>query len=320
MAGNNPSEFRFDGNDQETESLYQEEFKDLRLERLSQRLTFLMILLPCLTAVALYFGYQELSGKFSRNNDSGSQDIQRLTKELEDLSQDFNQKLITFSATLSSQDKDFGTSVKDRLFTINKDIGMLQQNFKSLNEEIKRNLKQNTATIEKLQSSKADKKSQAVAVEKINATINPLMAEIQKLKTVRRDLKAISGDMAKLEKKLTANLAALADEARQTGANSAQMQASLAELSSKTIDKDALALEIFKLKKKIQSQISREVANINQRLDTIRLEVDRTETVVGPEKKSLKKISKETEPRPASSGRKAATAKPGTITEKDLIE
>ncbi|CAB1082772.1 hypothetical protein D1AOALGA4SA_10371 [Olavius algarvensis Delta 1 endosymbiont] len=320
MAGNNPSEFRFDGNDQEAESIYQEEFKDLRLERLSQRLTFLMILLPCLTAVALYFGYQDLSGKFSRNNDSGSQEIQRLTEELEDLSQDFNQKLITFSTTLSSQDEDFGTSVKGRLFTINKDIGMLQQDFKSLNEEIRRNLKQNTATIEKLQSSKADKKSQAVAVEKINANIKPLMAEIQKLKTVRRDLKAISGDMAKLEKKLTANLAALADEARQTGANNAQMQATLAELSSKTIDKDALALEIFKLKKKFQSQISREVANINQRLDTIRLEVDRTETIVGPEKKSLKKISKETVPRQASSGRKSTTAKPGTITEKDLIE
>jgi len=320
MAGNNPSEFKFDGNDQETESFYQEEFKDLRLEKLSQRLTFLMILLPCLTAVALYFGYQDLSGKFSRSNNSGSQDIQRLTEELEGLSQEFNQKLITFSTTLSSQDKDFGTSVKSRLFTINKDIGMLQQDFKSLNEEIKRSLKQNTVTIEKLQSSKADKKSQAVAIEKINATINPLMAEIQKLKTVRRDLKAISGDMAKLEKKLTSNLAALADEARQTGAKNAQMEASLAELSSKTINKDALALEIFKLKKKIQSQISREVADINQRLDTMRLEVDRTETIVGPEKKSLKKISKETVPQPARTGRQAANAKPETITEKDLIE
>jgi len=317
MAGKNPSEFRFDGNDQETESFYHEEFKDLRLERLSQRLTFLMILLPCLTAVALYFGYQDLSGKLSRRNDSGSQDIQRLTEELDGLSQEFNQKLITFSTTLSSQDKDFGTSIKSRLFTINKDIVILQQEFKSLNEEIKRSLKQNTATIEKLQSSKADKKSQAVAIEKINGTINPLMAEIQKLKTVRRDLKAISGDMTKLEKKLTTNLAALADTARQTGAKNAQMEASLAELSSKTINKDALALEIFKLKKKFQSQISREVADINQRLDTIRLEVDRTETIVGPEKKSLKKISKDTVP---GTGRQAATGKPEPITEKDLIE
>ena len=102
MAGENPPDFRFEDDEQEPESFYHEELKDLRVEKLSQRLTLLSILLPCLIAVAIYFGYQDLSGRVSRSHDTGSIEVQRLTKELEDLSKKFNEKLITFSTTLKS--------------------------------------------------------------------------------------------------------------------------------------------------------------------------------------------------------------------------
>jgi DNA repair exonuclease SbcCD ATPase subunit len=329
MADKNPSDFRFDNDEQEPDSFYHEELKDLRIEKLSQRVTLLAILLPCLVAVAMYIGYQELSDRVSRSHDTGSLEVQRLVKELEDLAKNFNEKLITFSTTLSTQDKDFGTSIEGRLFAINNNIDELQNKFKSLNEDLKQGLKQNQDTIEKLKASKADKKSQAVAVEKINAAIKPLENELQSLKTIRTDLKTVSVDIKKLESNLTKNLATVTANSEQFSKDYEQLKASLTELSGKTIDKDTLAaleLEILILKKNFKSQLSEEVSNLNQRLDTIQKEIDGIEKISGTQKQSLKKVSKKAVSQQSGAAPKTGTGsaelptQSETISEKDLIE
>ena len=326
MADENPSEFRFNGDEQEPETFYHEELKDLRVEKLSQRLTLFSILLPCLVAVTIYLGYRELSGRLSRSQDSGSIEVQRLAEKIEDLSKSFNEKLITFSTTLSTQDKDFGTSIEGRLFSINKNIDGLQKNFKSLNDNLNRDLKQNRDTLEKLKASKVDKKSQAVALEKINAALNPLQQELQTLKTIRQDFKTVSADIKNLESKLSREIATAAATATQVSQDYDQLQASLMKLSELTIDKDELALELFKIKKNFQNQISGEISELNRRLDGIEKQIDDIENLSKTQKQSLKKLSRQTVP-PASGTADTTgsqTARPpvatGTITEKDLIE
>ena len=49
-----PPEFKFSADDQDPESFYQEEIKDLRVEKLSQRITLFSILLPILIGVAIF--------------------------------------------------------------------------------------------------------------------------------------------------------------------------------------------------------------------------------------------------------------------------
>jgi DNA repair exonuclease SbcCD ATPase subunit len=330
MAGENPPEFKFDGDDQESESFYHEELKDLRVEKLSQRLTLLTILLPCLIAVAIYFGYQNLSGRVSRGHDTESLEIQRLTRELDELSKNFNEKLITFSTTLSIQDKDFGTTIEGRLFAINQNIGELQNNFKSLNEELKRDLKKNQDTIEKLIISKADKKSQAVAVEKINASIKPLKKELQKFKALRQGLKTVSGDIKNLKSTLSKKLEVVTANTEQFGKNFEQLESSLNKLSGKTIDKDeladALALEVLKLRKNLENQLAEAVADLNQRLESLQKEIDAIEIISGTQKQTLNKTSQKAVSQQSGAapktgaGSAALPAQPRTITEKDLIE
>jgi chromosome segregation ATPase len=334
MAGKNPSGFKFDDSDQDPESFYHEELKDLQIEKLSQRVTLLTILFPCLIAVAIYFGYRNLSGRVSQSYDAGSIEIQRLTKKLDDLSKNLNEKLITFSTTLSTQDKDFGTTIEGRIFAINKNIGKLQHDVKSLNEDLKhdlkRDLKRNQDTIEKLKVSKADKKSQAVEVEKINASIKPLEKEVQKLKAIRRDLKAASGDIDKLESKLSKKIEALTAKSEQAAKEYEQLEASLTKLSAKITDKDAsmdaLALKVLKLKKNFEIQLTEKVLDLSHRVDSLQYKIGGIEKIPGTQKQSLKKISKETVSRhsgdasKAATGSAAPTAQPRTITEKDLIE
>ncbi len=326
MAGENPSEFRFDNNEAEPDSFYHEELKDLRVEKLSQRMTLLSILLPCLIAVAFYFGYQNLSGQIGRSDDTGSQEIQRLTKEIDDLSKSFNDKLITFSTTLSTQDKDFGTSIEDRLLGMTQSIDKLQKNVKTLYEDLKHNFDESQKIIEKLKISKADKKNLAVAVEKFNASIKPLQSELQKLKVIRKDLAGIAADIKKLEGNLTAKLDAATAESEQNSQKYQQLEGSLKKLSNQAVEKDALALEIFKIKKNFQSEISDAVSNLNQRLNAIQNQVDGVAQAAVSQKQSMKKASQKTitQPtgRPPKTGASGSTLPKSadTITEKDLIE
>ena len=326
MAGENSSDFRFDAEDQEPESFYHEELKDLRVEKLSQRVTLLTILLPCLLAVAVYFGYQDLAGRVNQSHDTAILEVQKLTKELEDLSKNFNEKLITFSTTLSTQDKDFGTSIDGRLFAIDKDIDVLKNSFKSLSEDLKRDLKLNQDTIERLKASKVDKKSQAVAIEKMNAAIAPMKKELSELEALKQEMKTVSNSIAKLEGELTNQLETISAAIRQQGEKYEQLQASLTDYSNKAVQDDAMALEVFKLKKYFQSQIDEAISGINQRLDTIQSEVIDFEKISGTQKQSLKKLSKDAVSQPSDAasqsrtGSAAVPALPGTITEKDLIE
>ena len=154
MAENRPSEFRFNADDQETDEFYHEEIKDLRVEKLNQRLTLLSILLPCLIAVAIYFGYRDLTGRLHQGRDSENQEVQKLSNQMEALSKKFDEKLITFSTTLSTQEQNLGNSISGKLNTINNHIEGLNQNLKSINE----NLKQTKKAIKKLDKTKATKK------------------------------------------------------------------------------------------------------------------------------------------------------------------
>jgi chromosome segregation ATPase len=332
MAGNTPSEFRFNGDDQEPDSYYHEELRDLRIEKISQRVTLLTILLPCLMAVAVYFGYQNLAGKFSQDRDTGSQEIQRLKADLEELSKNFNEKLITFSTTLSTQDKDFGTTIEGRLVAVNQNIGKLQYDLKLLSEDLKRALNQNQDTIEKLKASKADKKSQAVAIEKINAAIAPLKNELGKLTAIGNDFKTAFAAIEKLENRLTDELDPLTAAARQQGENYEELQASLteltkstAELSIKAIDNEALALDVLILKKNMPKQ-AKAVDAINRRLDTLESAIDGILKISAAQKQSLKKVTKKDVSQKSGAAPESETdstalrTTPKTITEKDLID
>jgi len=322
MADEFPPEFKFNGDDQEPESFYHEELKDLRVEKLSQRVTLLSILLPCLVGVAIYFGYRDLSGRVSQRYDTESVEVQRLSRQLENLAKDFNDKLITFTTTLSTQDKDLGNTLEGRFATISNNINEMQKNVKSLSED----LKKNKDTIERLNASKVDKKSQALEIEKINAAITPLQTELDKLKSVGREMKMLSEDIADLDGKLAKQLAIAEASAEQNKRDYEQIQDSLTKLSGKTIDQDTLALEVFKLKKYFQSQISKEVSDLNQRMDSLKKQIDGIEKISKLQKQSQNKISKKPASlQPAASDdtgtvSKSTVSPSETITEKDLIE
>jgi len=317
-----PPEFKFSADDQDPESFYHEEIKDLRVEKLSQRITLFSILLPILIGVAIFFAYRDLTSRMSRSQDTGSVEAQRISRELEEFSKKFNEKLITFSTTLSSQDKDFNTTVSGKLAAVNKNVDVLNENLKSLNE----NLTQTRKTVKNLAASKADKKNQTAAIAKVNANLETLKKELKALTELRSEITTLSAEIKILEGKLSQELAEVATTAAKTQKNYSQLQTSITALSGTKIDRDTFDLEVFKLKKNFQNRLVQEITAVNQKLDTIQKTIDDIQKKSISQKKSMKSLSKKTPPAKSTgttvTGTNKATtsSKSGSIDEQDLLE
>ena len=322
MAEENPPEFKFSADDQDPETFYREEIKDLRVEKLSQRITLLSILLPLLIGVAIFFAYRDLTGRVSRTQDTGSIEVQRISRELEEISKKFNEKLITFSTTLSTQDKEFDTTVSGKLAAVNKNVDALNKNLQSLSE----NLNQTRRTVKILAVTKADKKSQEAAFAKINASLKSHKKELKSLTKLRSELKTVSSAIRKLEGNLSQKLAEVATTAEQSKKDYNQLQESLTVLSDTKIDRDTLALELLMLRKNFQNRLAQEIAAINQKLDAIQNKIDDIQQISRSPKKSMKSLSKKTSPAKSTgttiTGTNKATtpSKSGSIDEQDLLE
>jgi DNA repair exonuclease SbcCD ATPase subunit len=269
MAERKPPEFRFNADDQEPDEFYNEEMKDLRVEKLNQRITLISILLPCLIAVIIYFGYRDLTGRVHQGRDSGNLEVQKLSNQMEALSKKFNEKLIAFSTTLSTQDQNFGNSISGKLNTINSNIEVLNQSISSLNE----NLKQTKSVIKKIDAAKADKKSQEAAMAKLKADLDPLKNEFQSLTNIRGDIKSVSSEIKNLENQFTEEITKVAENTEKFKKEYDLLQASIASQLSKKIDKAELGVELLMLKKN-QSIHSQEITRIIQRLDSIQKKIE----------------------------------------------
>jgi chromosome segregation ATPase len=271
MAERKPPEFRFNADDQEPDEFYHEEMKDLRVEKLSQRITLISILLPCLIAVALYFGYRDLTGRVHKGRDNRDQEVQQLSDQLEALSEKFNEKLDTFSTTISSQDKKISDSISGQLNTINANIDVLNKNMASLNE----NLEQAQNAIKKLDNAKADKKSQATAIADLEADLDPLKNEIQSLTNLRADIESISSEIKNLESQITAEMTKVTENTTTFKKEYDLLQASVAEQLSEKLDKAALGVELLMFKKN-QNNHSQEITRLSQILDSIQKKIEDT--------------------------------------------
>lgn len=317
MVEENPPEFKFSADDSDPETFYQEELKDLRVEKLSQKVTLLSILLPILIGIAIFFAYHDLTGRVSQTQDTGSMEVQRVSRRLEEISKEFNDKLITFTTTLSTQDKAFDSTVSGKLASVNKNVTALNKSLKSLND----NLNQTRSTVKNLDASKADKKSQNATFAKVNTALKSMDRELKSLAKLQGELKALSSGIKNLESNLDQKMGEAASTAEQSQKDLKVLQTSLSELAGQKVDQDTFELEVFKLRKNYQNRVAQEITAINKKLGVIQTQIDSIQKISKSPKKSMKSLSKKpSTAAPAGTTKTTTPSKSGAINEQDLLE
>jgi chromosome segregation ATPase len=264
------SSFKFDGNgDEEPDSertIYQEEAKDRRVEKLSHRVTIISILIPVLIGVVFYIAYRDITGRVSQSQDTDAMEIQNLSSQVEENFTKLSEKYGDLEAALTQK------------------LAYLEKVDKSMKDS----LKQAEDTVAKINATKADKKDAQDAIAKIDIALNPIRQELKTIGAVTTDLQTQNNDLKQQLAALSANLTRLSASTEKTLKESTAIQSKeltaiqsdLSSLSSQKMDKDALQLELLKARKNFQRDLDVTKSAIDKRLESMLRKINDLEKVV----------------------------------------
>ncbi len=267
--------FKFNGDDEPEpeaeETLYEEEAKDRRVEKLSHRVTIISILIPVLLGAVFYITYRDITSRVSQSQDTGSMEIQNLSAQLHDQSEALSKKYGELEASLAQK------------------LAALEKVDKSMTA----NLKKAQDMVSKINVTKVDKKEQQDAIAKIDTALGPIRKELESLAPMRKeletlkpmrrqlealgpmrnDLKAVTAELQSLDKDTQQQLATISatlDKASKDLARiQSEIQSDLSNLSDQKLNKDALQLELLKAKKNYQRELELTRLTIDKRLSAI---------------------------------------------------
>ncbi|MCK5205205.1 MAG: hypothetical protein KAR15_15085, partial [Desulfobacterales bacterium] len=240
------SKFKFNGEDEpeSEQTLYQDEAKDRRVEKLSHRVTIISILIPVLIGVVFYIAYRDITSRVSQSQDTEAMEIQNLSIQLEEN-----------LAALSIKYGDLEAALTQKLAALEK-----------VDKAMKTNLKKAEVTVAKINATKANKKDQQDAIARLNTALNPIRNELKTLAPLRNDLKAVTTELASLDKDLQQQLSTLSKNVDKALKNLTKIQSDMSVLSDRKLDRDSLQLELLKAKKSYQRDLDLTKSAIDKRL------------------------------------------------------
>jgi chromosome segregation ATPase len=267
-----------------------------RVHKLSLRMSFLTLMLPCLIALVIYVAYRDLNLRVAQTQHSELQSVDRIAADLE-------QKSVALLARVSELEATMGAKLDE----ISKSVFALQEG-----------LKKAEAAIERHNADKADKKELEDSAARVDSALVVMTKEVQGLtrevqglapfreelgsaSALRNDLNNVSARLQKLENSLGKDLTGLAGYMDRNKAELAQIKAEIAKLQSSKTGEESIELEILKAKISYQAALDQEMARIEKTLSTIQRRLDQIERAFA-----------------APAARGTAPAAPGSIREQPL--
>jgi len=295
MENNDSESFRVSFDDDESiRPIRQEEAGgNLPPGKLNQRLTIILILIPCLIAVIITIAYINLNKKISDIQNSGSIKVQSLSTDLEKKLTDLSEKTDQLKALIENQSKQF----EKKLSSVSVNLG---QNKKSLKKSVE---------------VKASKKDLNKYVTKINGQIEGLKKDISKFSS---DIQALDSNLnGKIEKELKGFPEALDGMTKDVN----KLKQGMSQLSDAGIDQKKLDYELNLQGKKYRTELRQAKADLEKKISSLRKKVERQTAARKDSIKSTKDSLKLPLPKPNASLKPLADAlKENEIIEQDISE
>ncbi len=110
-------EFKINIDSAHSDAYIREEKKDIRIEKLNQRVTIISILFPCIIAILLVVSYLDIKNKIMGVHDSGSTEVRQLSmnidKKTSDLSSQYSSLQESFEKKTAALKSEFQNSIKE---------------------------------------------------------------------------------------------------------------------------------------------------------------------------------------------------------------
>ncbi len=271
----NQDRFRFEPGDEEPELAVVDEELKKRVNRLSQRISFLTLLLPSLIAIVIYVAYHDLAQRLTRTQSSDLRSVEKLATDTE-------QKTAALSARLGEIEAALAQAVN------------AQAKLQPLQED----LRKAGSELDKLNAAKADKKEVEEAAKRneealaaVNKNVQALAKEVQTLApfreelgvsaTLRSEIQTLSGRLQKLEGSLGKDLTGLAGYMDRSRSEMEKVRSELSGLQARKLDRDGLELELLKAKRLYQIALDQEIARIDKAVNTVQRRLEQVEKSLG---------------------------------------
>jgi len=285
MTKNESKKFEMQMDDEGQPFQIQEEAEDLKLKKLSSRITRISIVLPCLLGIIIVAAYFDLRKNLTSVNIKGDMGVETLSKELES----------RFSA-LSIKE----ANLED---TLNKKIATLEASTKEAELAIK-----NIRT-----ARNADNKKTEDALKNIEATLDP----------IPKELKKISSDLKQFDQVFTEKLSTFSQFVSSSKNDLLEIRSDISSLKSTKVDQAALKdqQKVYQLALRqstthLDDRI-KSIENMLKELEKVKAPSNRQSQTQS--EKSLTSSQVETKSAPGSvSPMEINTPKPGMIIEQDL--
>lgn len=264
MSEDSPKEFEIRIDEESPDAVFQDDIKNLRLEKLGKRVTIISILIPCFIFFLLLLVYFDLRNRVIANQSTGVDNIQSLSKDFDDRLDKLSSQLSKIEESLASNISSYEKKLSSLKFRI----------YKSENR------------IKKINSSKADKKDHETAKNELtklstkldnldvifSGKLTGLSAEQN---AVKKDLVKFNADISSLSSQKKINRIFLDDQLKKQEKNQQK--------------------ELNQIKKELKTKIltmETQLKDFEKRLNLSGKKSQNSSTTVSPGKPPVKNIPK----------------------------
>ncbi|MDL1967577.1 MAG: hypothetical protein LWW97_03275 [Deltaproteobacteria bacterium] len=235
MEEKDTSNFKIGINDESQNHQFQEEMENIRIAKLSSRITFISVLIPCFIGIIIFIAYLDIKKRVMTVHDTGTTEVQNLSKELE-----------TKLSALTSKYKKF----EDSLPGIKNNISSLQTN---LNEAA-------TAIKYIMSARETDNKGFNNSISKIETSVS----------SISNGLKSVSSKLKTIDSNFNKKLAALSKTADKISIELNKLKSDMSKLSSIKVDKKILDSTLKNERKLYDQKIDQLKKDIEKKINSIK--------------------------------------------------
>lgn len=283
--------FKIGGDDQDNDAAMQNELQELKIDKLSQRVMLLTILIPCMIGVILIISYLDIKDRVKRTQSTGTIGVQKLSK---DLDSKFSSLSLEQAKLKEVHDK--------KLPALEKSAAFLQTRMKKVQ-----------ASIKNLEGSKSERAEVDQVVDDLNTRVALLMEhEHSELDVFRMADQELSTKTETLSKQV----GEMADAYGSFSEKLTELEKSLADLSATQISKEELDLALKLKEIGFRQEMLDVTGAMGKTIDTLKKQVDQL--------KKHQAATPEPQPKPAPVEKKPETTQtetkqaPGSIEEQNI--
>lgn len=234
---NHDARFTIRDDESTPDSLYVADAENLRIEKLSTRITLVAVLIPCLLVIVLTIAYLDIKNRVIKTQNTGSMGVQNLSKDLESRFSSLSLKQAKIEADLAETSKTLETAT-----------AALQVNLKKVTTELKRTI-----------DAKPDPSALAAMRKKTGAGIAALQKEVAELDAA----------LSKFDEELSGQIQIMADGLKQDQERMDEIESKTNQLESEKISKSSMELALGLERLAIQEMVKERIREIQQKLSAM---------------------------------------------------